>query len=158
MGSGKLSNSYLTKKSGNLYLTLCKKEVYNSIRFNIRGDVLLDCTWRTRARGITISQDLKWTTHATRTQKSVTKMLGVLNRFGSALNTNSRCHILQAFILPKLSHYTSVWCWVSNPVVNAFDTTLQHPVRIFLRQKNSHTRQKHEWNNWQITISYVPAI
>ena len=57
-----------------------------------------------RVLGVTITQDLKWVTHATRMQTSVAKMLGVLNRFGSTLNTNCRCHILQALILPKLSH------------------------------------------------------
>ena len=87
--------------------------------------------------GITITQDLKWATHATQTQKSVTKMLDVLNRFGSALNTNCRCRILQALILPKLSHCTPVWCWVSNHVVNAVDTTLQPAARIALRQKTT---------------------
>ena len=50
-----------------------------------------------RVLGITIIQDFKWATHATRTQKSVAKMLDILNRFGSALNTSYR--ILQAFIL-----------------------------------------------------------
>ena len=91
------------KKSDNLYLTLCKKEVYNSIHFNIWHDVHLDRTWRTRAWSHRNS-NLKWTTHATKTEKSVAKMLGILNRFGSALYTNCRCCILQAFMLLQLSH------------------------------------------------------
>ena len=63
-------------------------------------------------------------------QKSVAKMLSILNRFGSTLNKNCRCHILQAFTLPKLSHCTPVWCWVSKPIINALDTTLQSAARI----------------------------
>ena len=73
--------------------------------------------------GVTINQAFKWATHATRMQKSVAKMLGVLNCNGSALNTNCHCRILQAFILPKLSYCTPVWCWVSNAVINALDST-----------------------------------
>ena len=88
-----------------------------------------------RVLGIIITQDFKWATRATRTQKSVAKMLDVLIRFGSALKTNCRCRILQTFILPKLSHCTPVWCWVSNPVVNALDTTLQCAAHFVLRQK-----------------------
>ena len=64
-------------------------------------------------------------------------MLGVLNRFESALNTNCGCRILQAFILPKLSHFAPVWCWVGNPVINVLDTTLQRATRRALRQKTA---------------------
>ena len=58
---------------------------------------------------ITISRDLKWATHATRTQKFAAKIQGILNRFGSALCTNYRCRILQVFMLSKLSYCTPVW-------------------------------------------------
>ena len=84
-----------------------------------------------------ITQEIKWANHAIRMQKSITKMLGVLSRFGSVLNTNCRCRILQAFILPKLSHCTPAWCWVGNAIVNALDTNLQLADCIALRQKTA---------------------
>ena len=87
--------------------------------------------------GITITQDLKWATYATGTQKSVGKMLGDFNGFGSALNINCRCHILQAFMLPKQSHCTLIRCYVGNPVVNAINTTLQCAASIALRKKTA---------------------
>ena len=64
-------------------------------------------------------------------------MLGVLNHFGAALNTNCRC--LQVFILPKLLYCTPVWCWVGNSVIN--DTTLQSAACNALRQKQPHSTE-----------------
>lgn len=88
-----------------------------------------------RVLGVTITSNLTWSAHALRTQKSVARMLGVLNRFGSALNTNCRLRILHAFILPKLTYCTPVWCWVNKGTTNALDTTLQRAGRIVLRNR-----------------------
>ena len=90
--------------------------------------------------------------YTTRMQKFVAKILGVLNRFGSALNTNCRCRILQAFILPILSHYTSVWCWISNPVFNALNTTWQRAAHIALRQKTAILDR----NTYETTAGILP--
>ena len=53
---------------------------------------------------VTITSDLKWTVRATNMRQSLTKMIGVLNRFGNCLNTNIRCHIFNAFIKPNLNY------------------------------------------------------
>ena len=69
MGAGKRSNPQLIEKLSYLHLTLCKKEVYNSIRSKNwcevhLGLVVLDV----RALGDTKIPGHKWATHTIRTQ------------------------------------------------------------------------------------------
>ena len=86
---------------------------------------------------VTLTKDLKCSAHASRTQKSVVRMLGVLNRFGSTLNTECRRRILQAFIMPKLTYALPVWCWVDTTTAKALDITIQRAAHIVLHKQNA---------------------
>ena len=85
------------------HLIYAKKKVFYAPLLKA-DDVHISVVPEIRVLGITHTKDLKWSAHASRTQKSVVRMLGVLNRFGSTLNTDCRCRILQAFIMPKLTY------------------------------------------------------
>ena len=85
----------------------------------------------------TLIKDLKWSAHASRTQKSVARMLGLLNRFGLTLNTDCRLSTLQVFIMPKFTCALLVWCWVDTTTAKALDTTIQRAARIVLHKQNA---------------------
>jgi Reverse transcriptase (RNA-dependent DNA polymerase) len=87
--------------------------------------------------GVLLTADLKWTAHATRVRQSVSKMTGVLNRFGCSLNTTVRCRVLCAFILPKLTYCLPVWCAVDKRTTVAMDHVLQRAARVVLHDKTS---------------------
>ena len=68
---------------------------------------------------------------------SVNKMVGVLNRFGSSLNTNTRQRILQAFVIPKVTFCLPVWGHVENKQCAAMDHVLQRAARVVLHDKTA---------------------
>ena len=63
---------------------------------------VLNIVHEMRVLGVTLSSDLKWSTHASNVRASVSKMAGVFNSFRCSLNMRTRQKILQAFIVPKL--------------------------------------------------------
>ena len=54
------------------------------------GKAVLNTVHEMRIIGVTLSSDLKWSTHALNVRASVSKMVGVLNRFGCSLNIRTR--------------------------------------------------------------------
>ena len=90
-----------------------------------------------RLLGITITNNLKWSSHSSNVRKSVNKMINVLNRFGVSLNLNSRNRIFNSFIAPKLSFCVPVWCWIDNTEIKAFDHTLKHAARVITHNKRA---------------------
>ncbi len=124
-------------KSQALFISPYSRKKIEHATVLVNGSTRISVVEEVRVLGVTIVSGLTWSVHARRTQQSVARMVGVLNRFGSALNTTCRRRILQAFILPKLNHCTPVWCWLNKGSSDAFDITLQRAGRIVLRDKSA---------------------
>jgi hypothetical protein len=67
----------------------------------------------------------------------MSRMTGVLNRFGATLNCDSRKRILNAFVMPKMLFCLPVWCHINKSTEKAMDRMLLVTSRIVLRNKNS---------------------
>ena len=62
-------------------------------------------------------------------------MVGVLNRFGSTLNCNTRVKIFKAFIKPHIKFALPVWGNADAGCITSMDRTLRHAARIICRNK-----------------------
>ena len=57
-----------------------------------------------RLLGVTFSVDLSWSVQSSKVRTSISRMIGVINRFGTSVNCiTCRC-VLTAFVLPKLTY------------------------------------------------------
>ena len=90
-----------------------------------------------RLLGVIFTFDLNWTAHADNTRKSINKMVGVINRLGNALNTNTRQRILQAFVMPKLTYCLPVWGRLCSKSNTAMDHTLLRAARVVLHNRTA---------------------
>ena len=63
-------------------------------------------------------------------RQSITKMIGVLHRFGSSINTDASRHVLKVFITPSFSYCQPVWCHVGKD-----DHVLLRATRVVLHDK-----------------------
>ena len=63
----------------------------------------IDYVQSAKILGITISNDLSWVCHATSVRAKVNGMIGIIQRLGSSLNTDTRHKILTAFVAPRLN-------------------------------------------------------
>ena len=59
--------------------------------------------------GITFTTTLSWSNHANNVRSKISRMFGILQRFGCALNGLTRQHIFQALILPHILFCLLVW-------------------------------------------------
>jgi hypothetical protein len=76
-------------------------------------------------------------THAAHIRQTVSKMIGVINRFGASLNSDARYHILNAFVIPKLTYCLPVWAHIDKTFTKAMDHMLHRVARILLRSKSA---------------------
>ena len=107
-----------------------------AMNFIVTG-MCIKCITQLCLLGITISRDLKWNTHASCTRQSISNMINIINRFGSALNTNACFRIFNTFIMPKLYFGQPVWCWINKSNEKAINHTLQCCARVALWKKSS---------------------
>ena len=82
--------------------------------------------------GVSISSDLQWTVQARKKRQSITKMLGVLNRFGCSLNTDAPRRVFNAFVMPKVVYCLPAWCHVNKGTEKAMDHVLLRAAGIIL--------------------------
>ena len=87
---------------------------------------------RNAATGSRIHADLKWAVHESNAQKSVSKMIGVLNRLGLTLNYQTRQYVVKAFVLPKLTYCLPIWGHLECGSHTAMDITLLRMARVVL--------------------------
>ena len=61
-------------------------------------------------------------------------MIGVINRFGTSVNCNTRTRVLTAFLLPKLTYCLPVWSAING---KAIDRVLLRVARVVLHSKTA---------------------
>ena len=91
-----------------------------------------------RILGVTLSNNLKWTTQSSHVRKLASKMIGVLNRLGTALNFTSRQRIFEAFILRKITYCLPVWSNTGKSAEKAMDVVILHAACVVQHSKNVH--------------------
>ena len=90
-----------------------------------------------RILGVTLTADFKWSVHAANTGRSITKMVGIFNRFSCSFNTDSRCRIFNAFIKPKMIYCLLVWYNMNKNAENAADHILCRAAHVILHSKHT---------------------
>ena len=103
------------------------------------GDAYIKATCKMRLLGVVFTPDLKWAVHASNAQKSVSKMIGVLNRLGSTLNYQIHQRVVKAFVLPKLTYCLSIWGHLECRSRTAMDHTLLRKARVVLGNRAAAT-------------------
>ena len=96
------------------------------------GNVYIKATCEMWLLGVVFTPDLKWAVHASNAQKSVSKMIGVLNRLGSTLNYQTHQRVVKVFVLPKLTYCLSIWGYFECGSRTAMDHTLLRMARVVL--------------------------
>ena len=91
-----------------------------------------------RILGVTLSNNLKWTTQSSHVRKSASKMIGVLNRLGTSLNFTSHQRIFEAFISLKITYCLPVWSNTGKSTEKSMDVVLLHTARVVQHSKNVH--------------------
>jgi hypothetical protein len=91
----------------------------------------------TKILGVTLTDDLSWDTHAKSIRSSVNSMVGILRRFSSSLNTDTRLKIFNAFILPRITYCLPVWGNGSATATAGLDRTLLRSARIILNSSTA---------------------
>jgi hypothetical protein len=93
------------------------------------------CVDELRLLGVLVTHDLRWHAHASRTRKSINSMIGTINRFGNSLNMDTRQRIVNAFIIPKMTHAMPVWCWLNKTDEKDFDHTMLRCARVITHNR-----------------------
>ena len=96
------------------------------------SDVYIKATCARLLLGVVFTPDLKWAVHASNAQKSVSKMIGVLNRLGPTLNYQTRQRVIKAFVLPKLTFCLPIWGHLKSGSRTALNHTLLRMTRVVL--------------------------
>ena len=103
----------------------------NNLHFG-DGDVYIKATCKMRLLGVVFTPDLNWAVHASNAQKSVSKMIGVLNILGSTFNYQTHQRVVKAFVLSKLMYCLPIWGHLECGSRTAMDHTLLRMARVVL--------------------------
>ena len=135
------SNGFImnTAKCYTMYIAPCSRgPAENACNLKLNGaGFSIDTVGKLKILGVTITSDLNWSFHAKNVRQSVTKMISVLNRFGCSLNSDVRCRILNAFIIPKLNNCQPVWCQGSKGEEKAINHVLLRAAKIVRHNKTA---------------------
>ena len=77
-----------------------------------------------RLLGVTFSVDLRWFVQSSKVRTSISRMIGIINCFGTSVNYITRRRVLTAFVLPKLTYCLPVWSAINKTDVKAMDHVL----------------------------------
>jgi hypothetical protein len=90
----------------------------------------------TKILGVTFNSSLCWMSHSNNIRAKISRMSGVLQRFGGALDSLTRKRLFQAFILPHFLFCLPVWGNLELSSCRALDNCLLRCARLIQRKHN----------------------
>ena len=94
-----------------------------------------------RLLGVTFSVHLSWSVQSSKVRTSISRMIGVMNRFGTSVNCNTRRRVLTAFAFSTLTYCLSVWSAINKTNVKAMDRMLLQAACVVLHSKTAELNQ-----------------
>ena len=94
---------------------------------------LFNMTTEIKILGVTITSTLNWSVHADQVRTKISRMSGVLQRFGCTLDSHTRLRIFNAFILPHVLYCLPVWGNLPTSHCDLFNRSLLRCAKMIQR-------------------------
>ena len=102
---------------------------------SIIGTSVLPVVDKLKIVGVQFFTDLTWRCHIASVRGKMNSMVGVLNRFGSTLNCDTRVKIFNAFIKPHITFTLRVCGNADAGCITSMNRTLRHAIRVICCNK-----------------------